>query len=175
MKRWGVLLSLALLLLSGCGGAGKNKAEWQRFESEQNRFSILFPGAPQEFAESVPTEVGTIEAQSFVVQQGDGGFAVNVVHHPPEAVSASDPQTMLDAARDRAVANVSGELLEEKDVTLGGYPGREIQVEIADGQGMVRSRFYLVENRLYAVQTISQKPGASTDVDRFLDSFQLTP
>jgi hypothetical protein len=175
MKRWGVLLPLALILLSGCGAASKNKAEWQRFESEENRFSVLFPGTPQEFAESVPTEAGTIEAKSFVVQQGNMGFAVNVAHHPSEAVSASDPQTMIDTARDRAVSNVGGELLQEKDVTLDGHPGREIQVEIAEGQGMVRSRFYLVENRLYAVQTISQKSGASTDVNRFLDSFQLTP
>ena len=167
------LLLLALILLSGCG---EEKKEWETFESDTGRFSILFPGAPEKETESVPTTIGTIKTEFFMVEQKDMAYSVNYADYPAEVVAASDTRAMLDGARMGAMANVNGELLSEKEISLGGHPGREIEIEIADEDIIIRARFYLVENRLYVIQALSKESKASSpDIDEFLDSFELKP
>jgi hypothetical protein len=165
-KRIVFVLLLALVLLGGCGGT----KGWATFESEDGRFSILFPGKPEEQTESVSTVIGTIETEFFMVEQRDMAYSLNYADYPAEVVTASDVGMMLDGARMGAVANVNGELLDEKEITLDGYPGREIKVEVEEDDIIVRACFYLAENRLYAIQAISKKSKASSeDIDKFLD------
>lgn len=172
-KRIVFVLLLALVLLSGCG---ETEEEWATFESEEGRFSILFPGEPKEQTESVSTAIGTIETEFFMVEQKDMAYSLNYADYPADIVAASDAGMMLNGARMGAVSNVNGELLDEKEITLDGYPGREIRIEIDEDDIIVRARFYLVENRLYVVQALSKKSKASSEeIDEFLDSFELRP
>lgn len=176
MKKWFVFVLLAVLL-GGCDGATEQKdLEWLNFESESGRFSVLFPGAPDEQVESVQTAIGVIETQFFMVTQRDLAYSVNLADYPPEMIAAGDTQQMLDGARDGAVSNVNGELLEEKELTLGGYPGRELKVRVEEEGIVVRARIYLVNERLYVIQAMSKERLASSeDIDKFLDSFELKP
>ena len=171
-KRIVCLLLLALLLLSGCDEAEK---EWATFTSEDGGFSILFPGKPEEQIESVSTAIGTIETEFFIVEQKDRAYSLNYADYPKEIIAASDAGSMLDGAGMGAVSNVNGELLDEKEITLDGYPGREIRIEVKEDDIIIHARFYLVENRLYVVQAVSKSEASTPDIDKFLDSFQLGP
>ncbi len=171
-KRIVCLLLLALLLLSGCDEAEK---EWATFEPDDGAFSILFPGKPEEQTESVSTAIGDIETQFFIAEQKDRAYSVNYADYPREIIIVSDAEAMLDGAGMGAVSNVDGELLDEKEITLDGYPGREIEIEVKEDDIIVRARFYLVENRLYVVQAVSKSKASAPDIDKFLDSFQLGP
>jgi hypothetical protein len=178
MKGWFVFaLVVVLAALGGCDEAtGGQNLEWLNFESESGRFSVLFPGEPDEQVESVQTAIGVIESQFFMVTLENMAYSVNLADYPPEMIAAGDTQQMLDGARDGAVSNVNGELLDEKELTLSGYPGREFKVKVEDEGIVVRARIYLVNERLYVIQALSKERLASSeDIDKFLDSFQLKP
>jgi len=169
IKRWLCLSLLFLLVASGCSGEG----EWQRFEPDMGGFSILFPGTPEKQTETVPTAGGTIETVFFLVEHEDMGYSVNLADYSEASLSESDVALMLDGARNGAVGNVGGELLEETKITLDGYPGRALKIAVAD-EFVVDARFYLVGNRLYVLQAISMGDASiSPNVEKFLDSFQL--
>lgn len=86
-----------------------------------------------------------------------------------------DREMLLDAARDGAVGNIQGRLVSERALSLGGHPGRELQVLSSDGRLALRMRIYLVNSRQYQVVAVAPKELRSTeDRDRFLDSFRLT-
>ncbi len=90
-------------------------------------------------------------------------------------MAADDREMLLDAARDGAVGNIQGTLLGERSVSMGGHPGRELQVLSSDGRLALQMRIYLVKSRQYQVVTVTPKEARSTaDRDRFLDSFRLT-
>jgi hypothetical protein len=169
VKRWLLLLLLVLLLASGCGGG----TEWQRFEPEIGGFSILFPGTPEKQTETVPTAGGTIETVFFLVEQEDMGYSVNLADYSEVSLSEGDVELMLEGAREGAVRNVGGDLLEETSITLDGHPGRALKIAVED-QFVVDARFYLVGNRLYILQAISVgNTSHSSNVKKFLDSFRL--
>jgi len=176
MQKWFIFVLLAVLL-GGCDGTAEQRdLEWLNFESESGRFSVLFPDEPDEQVESVQTAIGVIESQFFMVTQKDMAYSVNLADYPPEMIAAGDTQQMLDGARDGAVSNVNGELLEEKELTLSGHPGREFKVKVEDEGIIVRARIYLVNERLYVIQALSKERLASSeDIDKFLNSFELKP
>jgi len=177
VKRWLCLLLLVMLWVSGCGG----EVEWRRFEPDMGGFSALFPGTPEKQTETVPTAAGTIETVFFLVEQGGMGYSVNLADYPEAYFSESDVELMLDGAREGAVLNVGGQLLEENQITLDGHPGRALKIAVdsasspqVEDEFLVHARFYLVGNRLYVLQAIStEQSSLSPDIERFLDSFQL--
>ncbi len=172
-KQIALLLLLALILFSGCNV----KAGWQTFESEQGRFSVLFPGEPEEGAESAPTLEGDVEARYFVAEQGRIGYSVFFIDYPPEVASV-DSDALLDEAIRTHMESVKATARRKKEITLDGYPGREFRFETLEEGTIIitRVRYYLVENRMYVLGVLSTAPDASLpDIDKFMDSFQLRP
>ena len=101
------------------------------------------------------------------------GFIVGYSDYPQEVIDKSNPRKMLDGARDGAVGNVGGELIDEMELAFQDYPGREIEVEVP-GKATIRARLILIDNRLYQVMVISpsveilEKKGTE-----FFDSFAV--
>jgi hypothetical protein len=104
-------------------------------------------------------------------------FSVAYVDYPYSAVRVTPTSSLLDGARDGAVERTNGRLLSEKLISLGGYPGREIKIKVETPKhtAIVRSRIYLVKNRLYQVLVVTSIQEAySTIGTTFLNSFQVT-
>ncbi|MEW6207271.1 MAG: hypothetical protein AB1631_02825 [Acidobacteriota bacterium] len=87
----------------------------------------------------------------------------------------------LDSGREQAIASEKGRLLSEKNISLNGYTGREMVVELSEG--ILKTRMYVTRQRLYQIIVVMPKPRASTGekirfeesiADKFLDSFKLT-
>lgn len=104
----------------------------------------------------------------------EGVFAVGYIQRPEilEAVS----KQMLDAVRDGIMAatkNLGSSLASETDITLDGYPGRELKINFSDGVSI--ARIYIVRNRIY--QLIASLSTANRDkapnAIRILNSFKL--
>jgi hypothetical protein len=166
--RW-LAVVLLIALLTGC-----QQVTWKEFSSSEGRFSVLMPGTPSEKTSKVNTEVGPVDMFSFRVTQEDSGYDVNYNDYPDAVVEASDAGSMLDGARDGIVSSLQGKLLTEFIISLDGYPGRDIRVEGPDGEHTVRTRLYLVDNRLYQLTVVTPKEDSfSKDVAKFLDSFEL--
>jgi hypothetical protein len=108
-----------------------------------------------------------------VIQVGKTMYGANFCDFPA-AIKKVPPKQVFDSSRDGAIANLAGKLASEKDIKLGGHPGREIRIEVANGKQLFRVRVYLVDQRLYQVVILGTKEQAtSKEADKFLDSFRL--
>lgn len=172
-----VLSGLSLLIALALALAGCESSPWKDFHSKQGGFSVSMPGTPVEKRQAFHTQAGPVEAHFFTVEADRGSLVYMVVYgdYPEALMAANDREMLLDAARDGAVGNIQGTLVSERTVSLGGHPGRELQVLSSDGRLALRMRIYLANNRQYQVVAVTPKETRSTeDRDRFLDSFRLT-
>lgn len=167
-----VLLLGSFALLGGCGGAGGG--QWQQFGASEGGFTVSMPGQPVKRQEALTTAVGPLQSWSYSVAPAQGvAYGVDYADYPSAVVQRYPPDAVLNSARDALVAKVNGRLRDERAISLGGYPGRELQLDVATG-GFVRARLYLVGQRQYqVVAVIPNDKAGSQDASRFLNSFKL--
>jgi len=197
------IVSLLMLaaLLAACGGGATEPtaapaeptatpdplAGWIAFTAPDGNFTVRLPEEPEVDEQAVPTEAGDIQIVMYLVENNDRAVMLSHNEFPEavaEAIATGDDtliQGVLDGGRDGAVGNVSGTLQDEKQITVGGYPGREFTFSVDSsasptGEAITGiARVILTTDRLY--QLISLATGDETDpalVQAFFDSFQLT-
>lgn len=157
-----------------------NPSAWREFSSEKGRFSVLLPGTPFERTIPLDTKIGKLDTVNFILGSSSASYAVSYIDYPVFIEDPSIVKRALDAGRDGAVQRVQGTLIEEKEISLSGHPGRYIKVRVGEG-GITRSRLYVVGKRVYTLIFIVDEDGASAtavrsheDISaRFLDSFKL--
>jgi hypothetical protein len=158
-------------LPSGLPSTGQE--QWQNFSPVGGGFSISVPAQPIQTKQVVNTAVGQLETQIYQVDHKIIAYTVMYVDYPASVVEQLEPQTMFNNARDYTLKNQKGQLLGERNVVLGNYPGRELKIKVSS-EALAILRMYLVKGRLY--QTIvTTRPGLeiSANVNRFLDSMKL--
>ena len=174
-RRRSALVGLVLLFVGGCGPKTSiwQNSSWQEFRSTEGRFTALFPGSPRSQNLSVPTAIGAVTANMVLLDSSDGAVGVMYADYPWTLIQQGNVDKMLDGARDGAVANVNGRLVEEKPISLLDAPGREYLIQIKE-TAFCRSRIYLVKNRLYIVQALGSKERVqSKEAEKFLNSFEF--
>ncbi|MFO0868554.1 MAG: hypothetical protein U0935_06355 [Pirellulales bacterium] len=165
-----VRLSLAVLatvLLVGSSRA----ADWKVVSPEGADLSVEMPGEPQASRQKVDTVVGPIEIVLHILEVDGAAYLVNSTTIPPNAPEATIEER-LNGARDGAVKNSKGKLLEEKKIKLGVNQGRELLIEQPDGL-YVRARVFMVGRRLVQAVTVTKSKEATDDVQRFFDSLKV--
>jgi len=146
--------------------------EWRIYRYQDEGFSASFPAEPTRQKQSVPTEAGTLELHNYTAERGPVAFYVGVCDYGG-FVSGSDPDAVLEGAKNGAIANANARLLHAKKVTLGIYPGIAFEAE-ADTLHL-SARIYFVGSILYQIFVAGPLPDGGDDTARFLDSFQLIP
>lgn len=142
--------------------------EWVEVQSPDWGFSATFPGVPEEDE----VEGSTIPSRRF---RFGGDAAANyevVVWEQPRGTrpSIADVQREIDGgiARSGWVAKRS------RAVTSNGVPGAETEFEHGEFPSLrVRSRYFVVSNRVYKVLVNGCASAVPDDV-RFLDSVRIT-
>lgn len=149
----------------------------REFRSETGNFSVQTPYTLKETTQSIETQVGPIDIHIFSGEQGNEVVLVGYSDYPMEIIQASSAEQILDGSRDGAVENVKGELISETQITLDGYPGREviIQASAENKQEIImHGRIFLVEQRLYQIMAVVPKGKETAQhLDSFLQSFKL--
>jgi hypothetical protein len=168
-------LGLTLPLVLGAAQAQENlPAGWRVITSKEGRFTVALPGTPTQTKQRVWTAAASLDVHLFVLDtKQDGAYVVSYCDLPADEVKPGSEQQRLDLARDGAVSNARGKLRSEKEITLNGNPGREIEIEADKGQ-RVLLRMIVVKQRLY--QTMAMGPASftqSSDVTLFLDSLRM--
>jgi hypothetical protein len=172
MRKIWLLVSvlLGIMLLASC----TPKANWQEFTGPEGDFTILLPGIPKEEVQVVNSEAGDITVHLFNVPLGSFAYVVAYSDYPADLVANMGAEKLLDGARDGAVSNTRGKLLDESPVEIDGFPGRFLKVLSPDGTGLAQARMFLVGNRLYQIFVASPKSDQdSEDIQKYLDSFTL--
>lgn len=83
-------------------------------------------------------------------------------------VTQLKPTEIFDAVCEGYAAD-GDKLVNQREIKLGGYPGRSVNLEATDGMSG-KASMYLVGNRLYQLLLISPK---SEDGKQFFDSSQV--
>ena len=163
-----LVLAMFSLSLFHSIGAGSSSNNWKLFACQEGNFSALFPGAPKE---KIQNEL-IFKVHSFVFEKRKAAYLVLYVDYP-EKLHVSPTVQTFDGARNGALGK-DGKLLQEKPITVEGFPGREIQIEKKDGEEFVVDRYFLAANRLYQVMVVvSKQDESSTNIPYFLNSFSL--
>ncbi len=150
---------------------------WVLHAPEGEGFEILTPVAFTRTNDKVATEAGDIAYISLIAQASEKLLYMLVYSDMPGAlVTGQDGQKLLQGARDGIVQQYRGYLEKETPITLGEHPGLETRMT-GSSQGVnfdVRSRFYLVRNRLYQLNIIVQRGFEGiADADKYFGSFKL--
>jgi hypothetical protein len=157
------VLVLASGFLSGCG-----EAPLQEYTSEEGKFRLKLPGAPE------PDDSGAFPERVNKVRLLERSGKYEVAWEDLKNAKGLSDDKLLDDGCDLALKLVKGKLLRRKEITLAGkYPGRELIIGDPDGDYIVHDRMYLVGTRLYNVMASGPKWWVESSQSRkVLDSFE---
>jgi len=146
--------------------------EWVEYASEEYNFSILLPDQPEE------NTMGSSDF-SLSLEQETAYYAVNCSEMPRNTTELGDKdiRKILHEAGNGAINAINGTLTSERELTLNGYPGREVIAETSVGgmDATYTARIYLVDEWLFRTVVVVQADAApEEDIQTFLDSFTLT-
>lgn len=171
-QRPGKVLALTLVILVLAGGCGRKDV----FSSKEGGFSVETSSIPKQKRERVTTPDGPVDIHTltFEMQNPPAEYWVVYIDYPAPTVRQKGVGQLLKEARDGSVNNVRGRLLKERDILLGGYPGKEIEYEEeAAGEEVYKSKMCLVKQRLYIVLVTASRGGSQEHAEKFLNSFRL--
>jgi hypothetical protein len=154
--------------------AAQNKADWVKFTSSDGLYTVSMPIKPELKEQEGTAKTG--EKSRQYLAQAIAGTNVYMVGY----FDIGENMTFsLDNARDGAVKAISGNLLKESSISLGGSPGRQLTVG-ATYNGIDffdHVRIYQVSRRVYFLQHIfpKEEDGSANNekTDKFFDSFKV--
>jgi len=158
-----------------------NYEDW--FQCETKSYKILFPKKPAASTQKVNSAIGelTLNLNVYEVPQNETDdnyvYLVNETAYPDSLINSGSKdllQTFFRNAIDGAAKNVNGKVISEKDITIQNYPGREVKVDYETARAIIRMRIYLVKNKMFMLQTITDtEKDSNKSITKFMDSFQL--
>lgn len=181
MKFLYLLLVTATLLVSPVKFASPAKAqrspqqaalqtpEWQPFCSAMGQFAIDMPGEPtiksQIFSNQMIAHTYRSilkNKETYLLQYFDVDFRMN---------NNNNTKITLNSAVDFFVVGANAKLLQVRDISLGGYPGKEFEFQpLSPTQPVGVGQVFLVETRVYGLLATTPEP---ENAQKFLDSFRL--
>jgi hypothetical protein len=146
---------------------------WIEFRPQGVGFAIEMPGQWTLSTETIPTALGPLKANMAGVTLDQRAFMTMWIAYPEEAIRNRPVETMLDGARDGAVANIKGTLRNETRITVNNLPGREIIIDAPNNLAVVQ-RYFVLRNMLIQ-GVLAGLRGVETQADtrRFLDSMKV--
>jgi hypothetical protein len=162
------LAGLVVLTLA----APARPADKVEYTSKEGQYKAIFQAKPSEKEERV---LGLTVKIVFLATP-DGMFAVAFSDLPRRLLRPTDDQRALDSARDVTLQSAKATLVKEEQIKLEKkYPGRDVTGELPNGIGLIRSRIYAVDGRVYQVMVGGTKGFVKgADAESFLSSFWLT-
>lgn len=150
---------------------------WQEQTLTEAGCQVLLPAKPQ--------------LQKMAQKAGDGSAVQILFYRTPPVkgftviVAVSDfadsylqkgAAFILDSARDASVTRSRGRLVKETKVKLEDSPGRDVLIKLGNDQGYLRTRYYLVGKRQYALFAVGPDEATVTSpqAEKFLTSLKLT-
>ena len=145
------------------------------FTAPTDDYVITFPGEPSSTPLAIPLPTGQVTAEAFIYEDGGDAAYFTSVFDYPEGSIESDPEVVLIGARDGAVANVGGTLLDSQFVDRDGVPGVAFTFEVVDGSNSGDGNALVFVDGLRLYQSFALGFSGQTDqFQAFLDTFMFT-
>ena len=168
----GYVILIGTALVMNSGPPPIPDAEWMDVELRADGCRILMPGRPQQQNQIVPTPVGPLHVDMYVVERKkeERAFVLAFSRLPAQQANA---EQILDGVQQGAAKNLNGTVADQTPITLTGFSGREVTIR-APGKGTWLARYYLANGRLYQNVVFGKRIRRnSPDVQKFFDSFHL--
>jgi hypothetical protein len=152
----------------------KDKIRWETVS--EKGFSVLMPGKPVKGEESTTSSAGPITAHTFKVDVEREEYSLTYTDYPhTPRMDSIEPAKIFDFSRDKVLAmRTTRKVLTEKEISLNGYPGRELIYEDPTEPSINIVRLYWAKPRLYLVVFARLKTESlSGNAQKFLDSFKI--
>ena len=176
------MLQIILILILGVLQPDANL-----YVAEDGSFSIVSPGAFTEKYQKLTTDIGEIEVFTLLCQPDideDPNFLylINYYDYPVGFDDQDDDiseeeflKKLFDESIDQSVTSLNGNLLYSSNIILQeNYNGRLNRISYNDGDSIVKSKMFLVDNRFYFIQVYTTKVNSlNSTMDQFLDSFKV--
>ncbi len=137
----------------------------------------MMPGTPTEARLVQDTSMGRLFITTFRVYTKNGGYVVSYNDYPHFSADRAEDGRILAGVRDGSIGNINGRLVTQSIISLNGHPGLEYVAEFKlrnAADSTVKSRIYLIGNRLYQLSVIGLKGELSlAQQKKFLNSFKL--
>jgi len=161
-------LSVIVLGLAVCVSAATD-----RYQSNDDGFSVIFPGDVTRKEEKVKFEGGEAASRTYRCSQGQSVYQISVTPLPRETLRNRPIQEILDMARDGAVKSQRGTQAEsETKLLVNGAPARRFIIQPSNAP--VAVHLMIVANgRLYHVLS-SLPTRLQNEGEEFVKSFSLT-
>jgi hypothetical protein len=164
---------LSLILISLFTSLSGQVSLWQNFKSEECKFSVMFPGSPEELSEPPDKEHGITKNKIFALNNGGKVFVVVCTEFAVEGGQPIVAEEMINDARDQMIAEMGGKLLEEAPLKLTGANGRDVIIEMPQDL-IIAGRLLLKGNSFYFVSVRARRAEKSDEsIGKFLNSFQF--
>lgn len=152
-------------------------ADWQLFAPEGMGFQVLMPGTPQLEEKIQETPAGPVELRKYTVwSRGKSEFFMVVSIRYPEEIGRNlgGTKKLLELGRQDVLAASKGQIKDQRSAIISGRPALQLEL-LPPTNHATRVRVVATENQVYqANATVSRIRSTSDDVQKFLDSFQLT-
>lgn len=153
---------------------GNNKlAPFKEFRSDEGQFTVLMPGKPEVRNEAMDMPFGTVNTITYMAGSRKIGCAVAYTDYPALLIKSTDPQELLEGAKNGAVKNAGGRLISETSIDFHGLPARNVRIEVP-GKAFTAARYILKSPRFYElVFFATTDKGHEQDISKFFDSFKI--
>ncbi|VXB65190.1 conserved hypothetical protein [Flavobacterium sp. 9R] len=160
----------------------KSINEWYQYDSSE--FKVLFPKMPNSTIKKINTEAGELQMQVNMYDASKDETDENLIY---SVTSSEYPKTHIEShikhdslntffrnSIEGMVNNVKGKLISESKINLGNFQGREFKIDFRDGLAIIKTRMYLVENKVYFLQTITKTDKEKNKlIEKFMNSFTI--
>ncbi|MBI4452665.1 hypothetical protein HY637_04495 [Candidatus Woesearchaeota archaeon] len=145
--------------------------EFEKFTSNEGKFSILLPETPKYKEERYQSPLGNITLHMYNSYKSEISYGVEYFN-VPLSVNISDSKRSLNNMRDGAIKQSSGNLTFQRDILIQRYPG--IEYVIKQENFTIISRDYLVNRTAYVIiVVVPNNKASSKNIDKFFNSFTL--
>ncbi|HEY9692399.1 MAG TPA: hypothetical protein V6D15_09350 [Oculatellaceae cyanobacterium] len=140
---------------------------WKQVTSSTGKFTVNMPGKP---TENTGKDEDGLTTQSFTLNSDSGFYSVSYLDFSQMGeINSVQSQQLLDGVASKFLEKSGAKLLNNRSITLAGYPGQEFTFAInpkITGKG----RVYLTNNKLYILMAVAPEVAS---FNTFLNSFRL--
>ncbi len=153
---------------------------WSEFRSYEGRFRIQAPGPMQQKTDTISTRLGPTAYHTFFYQTEGGDnllYMVSYCDYPEGGMHADSTELIepfFEATVEAAAFSIDGKVVYSSPMKFFNYPGYIWRIDYLEGQAVVKTRAFIIEQRYYAIQTVTYRGlNLNPHTDRFMDSFRL--
>jgi len=170
MKKF-VRMAVLPILLACVALVAQAQSGWKEYVYAEDGFAVSTPAQPTFESTPAETGLGSVDAHNYTVDLGNDN-KVGISTTDLKMGQGLDPKLMLEAVKLGLAQSLQGKVVSEKEVSLGGATG--VEIELVTDANRMRIRYFFIDGKLFALMsTAPLAKSIAPETARIFDSFRL--